>query len=128
MYINENDVLLVGERKNMSERAIRIVDEAYNTHTHHRSGTDITSRVLHMRLILKMIDELRHSADGITCRLIKSAQTIIVLKNGHLVNVIQYLESSMKDAMFTINERLRCKKKMPGHVKSVKPISIFPYY
>jgi hypothetical protein len=111
VYIKENDVLLVGERKNMSERAIRIVDEAYNTYTYHRSGTDKTSRVLHMRLILKMIDELRHSADGITCRLIKSAQTIIVLKNGHLLNVIQYLELSMKDAMFTINERLRHKEK-----------------
>ena len=64
-----------------------------------------------MRLILKMIDELRHSAHGITCRLIKSDQTI-VLKNGHLVNVIQYLELSMKDAMFTISERLRRKGKM----------------
>ena len=58
-----------------------------------------------------MIDELRHSTDGITCRLIKSAQIIIVLKNGHLLNVIQYLELSMKDAMFTINERLRHKEK-----------------
>ena len=44
--------------------------------------------------------------DGITHRLIKCDQTI-VLKNGHLVNVIQYLELSMKDAMFTINERPR---------------------
>ncbi len=32
--------------------------------------------------------------------------------NGHLVNVIQYFELSMKDAMFTINERLKRKKRM----------------
>jgi hypothetical protein len=63
-----------------------------------------------MRLILKITDELRH-ADGITCKLIKSDQTI-VSKNGHLVNVIQYFELSMKDAMFTINERLKRKKRM----------------
>ena len=109
-YINENDILLVGGRT-VGGRINRIVDEAFHAYTHHRSGTDDTSRVLHMRLILKMIDELRHSAHGITCRLIKSDQTI-VLKNGHLVNVIQYLELSMKDAMFTISERLRRKGKM----------------
>ena len=83
-----------------------IIDEAFHAFTHHRSGTADLSRVLHMRLILKMIDELRHSADGMTCRLIKCDQTI-VLKNGHFVNVIQYLELSMKDAMLTINQRLR---------------------
>ena len=59
-----------------------------------------------MRLILKMIDELRHSADGMTCRLNKCDQTI-VLKNGHFVNVIQHLELSIKDAILTISQRLR---------------------
>ena len=49
--------------------------------------------------------------DRITHRLNKSDQTI-VLKNGHLVNVIQYLELSTKDAMFTINERLRPREFM----------------
>ena len=115
--INVNDVLLGGgDRTNMSGRASRITEEAVHTFTHHSNRTDDTSRVLRMRLILKMIDELRHSTDGITCRLIKSDQTIVSM-NGHLVNVIQYFELSMKDAMFIINERLRSKKKK-GRVKS----------
>jgi VanZ family protein len=100
-----------GDRTYMSVRVSMIVDEAVHAFTHHQSGTDEMSRVLRMRLILKMIDELRHSTDGITCRLIKSDQTI-VSKNGHLVNVIQYFELSMKDAMFTINDRLKRKKRV----------------
>ena len=92
----------------MSERVTRIVDEVQHAHSHHRSGTDDTSRVLHMRLILKMKDELRHSVHGITCRLIKSVHAM-VSRNGHLVNVIQYFELNMTDAMNIINNRLRRK-------------------
>ena len=106
-YVNENDVLLVGCRYNMSERASRMIDEASQAYSHHLSGTNATSKVMKMRLLLKMIDELRHSTDGIlTCRLIKSDQTIVSM-NGQLVNVIQYFELSMRDAMTAINDRLR---------------------
>jgi hypothetical protein len=107
-YIDENDVLLVGDRKTMSGRVNRIIEEAIPAFTHHRSGTDDTSRVLRMRLILKIIDELRHSTDGIVCRLIKMDHTT-VSKNGQIVSVVQYFELSMKDAMFIINERLKRK-------------------
>ena len=102
-------MILVGERT-VGGRINRIVDEAFHAYTHHQSGTDDTSRVLHMRLILKMIDELRHSTDGITCRLVKRDQTSVSM-NGQLVNVIQYFEFSMKDAMQIINDRLRSKKR-----------------
>jgi hypothetical protein len=52
--------------------------------------------------------ELRHSTDGIVCRLIKMDHTT-VSKNGQIVSVVQYFELSMKDAMFIINERLKRK-------------------
>ena len=45
-YINENDMLLVGGRT-VGGRINRIVDEAFHAYTHHQSGTDDTSRVLH---------------------------------------------------------------------------------
>jgi hypothetical protein len=109
--INVNDVLLGGEnRTNMSGRVSRITEEAVQAFSHHSNRTDDTSRVLRMRLILKMIDELRHSTDGITCRLVKRDQTSVSM-NGQLVNVIQYFEFSMKDAMQIINDRLRSKKR-----------------
>ena len=109
--INVNDVLLGGEnRTNMSGRVSRITEEAVQAFSHHSNRTDDTSRVLRMRLILKMIDELRHSTDGITCRLVKRDQTSVSM-NGQLVNVIQYFEFSMKDAMQIINDKLRSKKR-----------------
>ena len=86
-HINENDILLCGDRKFMSERVTRTVDEAQDAFTHHRNGTDDTSKLLKNRLILKVIDDLQHSVDGETCRLIKS-QHAMVSRNGHLVNVI----------------------------------------
>jgi hypothetical protein len=106
-HINENDILLCGDRRFMSERVIRTVDEAQHAYSH-RSGTDDTSRLLKNRLILKVIDELRHSVDGKTCRLIKSVHAM-VSRNGHLVNVIQYFELNMTYAMNVINHRLRRK-------------------
>ena len=107
-HINENDIILCGDRRFMSERVTRIVDEVQHAHSHHRSGTDDTSRLLKNRLILKVIDELRHSVDGKACRLIKSVHAM-VSRNGHLVNVIQYFELNMTDAMNIINNRLRRK-------------------
>jgi hypothetical protein len=64
--------------------------------------------VFHERLILKMIDKLKHSVDGITCRHVKSDRTIVT-RNGHLVNVIQYFKLSVSESMFIINARLRAK-------------------
>ena len=92
----------------MSERVTRTVDEAQDAFTHYRNGTDDTSKLLKNRLILKVIDDLQHSVDGETCRLIKS-QHAMVSRNGHLVNVIQYFELNMTDAMNIINNRLRRK-------------------
>ena len=106
-YVNENNILLVGERT-VGGRINRIVDEAFHAYTHHQSGTDDTSRLLKNRLILKVIDELRHSVDSETCRLIKSVHAM-VSRNGHLVNVIQYFELNMTDAKNIINNRLRRK-------------------
>ena len=107
-HIDENDIILCGDRRFMSERVTRIIDEVQHAHSHHRSGTDDASRLLKNRLILKVIDELRHSVDGKAFRLIKSVHAM-VSRSGHLVNVIQYFELNMTDAMNVINHILRRK-------------------
>ncbi len=85
-------------------------NEASQAYTHHQSGTNAASKVMKMRLMLKIIDELRHSVDGIVYRLIKIDQRV-VSKNGHNVNVVEQFELSMRDAMTAINERLRRKNR-----------------
>ena len=55
-----------------------------------------------------MIDKQKHSVDVITCRLVKSDQTIVP-RNGHLVNVIEYFELSISESMLILNVRLRMK-------------------
>ena len=118
--MNVNDILFGGvHRANMSERVSRIIEEAVHAFAHHSERTDDISRLMRMRLILKMIDELRHSTNGITCRLIKSDQSVVSM-NGRLMNEIQYFELSMKDAMFIMNEKLRSKKRnMESKVRRV---------
>jgi len=93
---------------NISTRTIRIIEEAIHAYTHHQNKTDDMLKVFHKRLILNMIDKLKHSVDGITCGLVKSDQTIVP-RNDHLVNVIQYFELSISESMFILNVRLRMK-------------------
>ena len=55
-----------------------------------------------------MVDELRHSIDGITCRLIMSHQTRLPI-NGRIMSCIEYFELSISKTMKLLMERLRMK-------------------
>jgi len=101
-YINQNNIVLIGDKM------CRRIEETSHAYTHHQNETDEMSKVFHERLILKMIDKLKHSVDGITCRHVKSDRTIVP-RNGHLVNVIQNFELSISESMIFINARLRMK-------------------
>jgi hypothetical protein len=63
------------------------------------------------RVLLKIVDELQHSKDGTTCRLIKTQKTNYP-SNGHIMRNIQYLELRTSKGMDKVLEKNRQKKIM----------------
>ncbi len=99
---------MIRQRKPIGRKVIRIIEEARLACVYFLKTTDLRSKVLTKRLLLKMVDEMRHSDDRITCRLIKSQQTMVPM-NGRAMNCIQYFELSISEAMQILTERLGMK-------------------
>jgi hypothetical protein len=80
VLIREND-LLFSEKLNLqannpgTRKVARLVKETKHANIHHNNLQDCRSKVIMKRYLLEIVDELRHSKDGTTCRCIKAHKT-----------------------------------------------------
>ena len=78
--ITNNDIVL-SDRMNERSPHSEIFKEGRQAWATLIQRNDTMSKILLKRLLLKMVDEMRHSKDWITCRLVKTHKTMVPM-NG----------------------------------------------
>jgi hypothetical protein len=105
--ITNNDIVL-SDRMNERSPHSEIFKEGRQAWATLNQRNDTVSKFLMKRLLLKMVDEMRHSKDGITHRLVKTHKTMVPM-NWQLTNQIEYFEMTHSKAMKLIYDKIRFK-------------------